>query len=223
MSSPHEPDAGRPELPAALSTTPIVAVLRARRAADYDSVVEVLAAEGIPSLELTLTTPGTIEHLPELRRRMPLHTELGVGTVLSVGEAHRAIDAGADYLVTPTTDAAVIAAAVDAAVRIFPGGLTPTELHTGWSRGATAVKLFPAATVGPGYLAQLRGPFPSLRVIPSGGIGIHDAAAWIRAGAVAVSVGGPLVGDAFEGGDRDALRERARRLVSVVREAVARR
>lgn len=221
MSPRSEPiAAARPELPAAFASTPIVAVLRARRAADYDRVVEVLAGEEIPSLELTLTTPGALDHLPELRRRVPAQIELGVGTVLSVGEAHQAMAAGADYLVTPTTDAAVIAAAVTAGVRIFPGGLTPTELHAGWSLGATAVKLFPAATVGPGYLSQLSGPFPSMRAIPSGGVGIEDSAAWLRAGAVAVSIGGPLVGDALEGGDLDALRKRARRLVSLVREAV---
>ena len=80
-------------------------------------------------------------------------------------------------------------------------------------------QIFPASTVGPGYIAQLRGPFPDLQVIPSGGVGIEDAAAWISAGALAVSLGGPLLGDAFHGGDLGALRSRAARVTALVAEA----
>jgi 2-dehydro-3-deoxyphosphogluconate aldolase / (4S)-4-hydroxy-2-oxoglutarate aldolase len=106
---------------------------------------------------------------------------------------------------------------------VFPGGLTPTELLGGWRAGATAVKVFPASTVGPGYISQLRGPFPEIQVIPSGGVGIEDAAAWISAGALAVSLGGPLLGDAFHGGGLAALTARAARVSSVVAEALAAR
>ncbi|MDQ0852764.1 Entner-Doudoroff aldolase [Arthrobacter sp. V4I6] len=145
----------------------------------------------------------------------------GVGTITTPAEAVRAIEAGAKYLVTPLTDADIVAVGVDRGVAVYPGGLTPTELFAGWSAGATAVKVFPASVVGPGYVSMLRGPFPDIEVVPSGGIGISDAAAWIRAGALAVSLGGPLLGDAFHGGDRKQLTERAVRLRGIVDEAQA--
>ncbi|MDF2667237.1 MAG: 2-dehydro-3-deoxyphosphogluconate aldolase, partial [Microbacterium sp.] len=102
-----------------------------------------------------------------------------------------------------------------AGMPIVPGGLTPTELFASWSAGASAVKVFPAGQVGPGYLKDLRGPFPAIAVVPSGGVDADSAAAWLAAGAVAVSVGGPLLGDAFRGGDLGELRERAERFVEV--------
>jgi 2-dehydro-3-deoxyphosphogluconate aldolase/(4S)-4-hydroxy-2-oxoglutarate aldolase len=101
-------------------------------------------------------------------------------------------------------------------VAIYPGGLTPTELFDGWAAGATAVKVFPASVVGPGYVSMLRGPFPDIQVVPSGGVDIDEAAAWVKAGALAVSLGGPLLGDAFKGGDLRRLAERATRLRNVV-------
>ena len=142
-----------------------------------------------------------------------------MGTIATAAEALRAIEAGAKYLVTPLTDPSVIAAAVAHGVAIYPGGLTPTELFAGWSAGATAVKVFPASVVGPGYVSMLRGPFPDIEVVPSGGVGINDAAAWIRAGSLAVSLGGPLIGDAFHGRVWKQLTERAVRLRGLVDEA----
>ncbi|MGW7290989.1 hypothetical protein ACWGIB_01190 [Streptomyces xiamenensis] len=94
-------------------------------------------------------------------------------------------------------------------------------MHAVWAAGAAAVKIFPAATVGPDYLRQLSGPFPGLSTMPSGGVGLDDIPGWIRAGAAAVSLGGPLLGDALRGGDTGALRERARRAIGQV--AAARR
>lgn len=206
----------RPALSEQLGRVPVIAVMRARRASDYSAVSIALAEEGIRSLELTTTTPGAIEHLATLRSELPPGTELGVGSIFDADTAARALDAGADYLVTPTTDPAVIRAAVSRAAAIIPGGLTPTELYAGWAQGAAAVKLFPAAAVGPAYIDQLHGPMPGLPVIPSGGVGIDDAAQWLAHGAVAVSVGGPLIGDAFQGGKLARLRERARRLLEAV-------
>jgi 2-dehydro-3-deoxyphosphogluconate aldolase / (4S)-4-hydroxy-2-oxoglutarate aldolase len=99
-------------------------------------------------------------------------------------------------------------------VPIVPGGLTPTELFASWSAGAAAVKIFPANQVGPGYLKDLRGPFPGIAAVPSGGVDLLGAKAWLEAGAAAVSVGGPLLGDALRGGDLDALRDRTTAFVA---------
>lgn len=208
-----DPAVERPALPEATARGRVIAVLRADDPARYAPVIDTLAEAGVRSMELTLTTPGTLEALPGLVERYAGAVDIGVGTVTTAQQAERAGDGGADYLVTPVTDAEVIAAAARAGVPIVPGGLTPTELHAGWRAGAAAVKVFPASLVGPGYVKDLRGPFPDLRVIPSGGVDLEAARAWIAAGADAVSVGGPLLGstlkDAPDAAALTALAERA--------------
>lgn len=206
----------RPAPSTLLETTKVVAVLRAAHAREYAPVIEALERGGVRSIELTLSTAGVFEELPVLLEQFGSAVEIGVGTVTSVQAAEAALDLGAAFIVTPTTDPAVIATCTRRAVPIFPGGLSPTELHTGWRAGATAVKVFPASLVGPGYLAQLRGPFPDLEIIPSGGVSIDDAPVWITAGALAVSLGGPLLGDAFGGGNLADLTARARRVRTLV-------
>jgi 2-dehydro-3-deoxyphosphogluconate aldolase/(4S)-4-hydroxy-2-oxoglutarate aldolase len=215
VGTPAEPDRLRPST--VLREHAVIAVLRARDPRDYDAVVDVLAENGIHSVELTLSTPGTLAHLPSLVGRGG--AEIGIGTITNVDQAQRAIDGGATYLVTPVTRLDVIELAVANGVPIYPGGLTPSELFSGWEAGATAVKIFPAETVGPQYGAHLRGPFPELEFVPSGGVTIEDIPRWLKAGAIAVSLGGPLIGDALTGGSLDALAERVRRVVEVVAEA----
>lgn len=211
--------ASRPAPSAILGDTGVVAVLRARHARDYAPVIESLQLGGVVSIELTLSTPGVWDELPLLLDRFSEAVEIGVGTVTTAAEAEAALDLGAAYIVTPITEPDVITACTRRGVPVFPGGLTPTELHTGWKLGATAVKVFPASTVGPGYVSQLRGPFPDIQVVPSGGVEIDDVPAWIRAGALAVSLGGPLLGDAFKGGSLAELTTRARRVRSLVDQA----
>ena len=216
----HAPTAVRPSPSALLRDTKAVSVLRARHATDYPPVIEALARGGVASIELTLSTPGVWDELPRLHERFGDDVEIGVGTVTDAAEAETALDLGAAYIVTPVTDAGVVSVCVDRGIPVYPGGLTPTELHTGWKLGATAVKVFPASTVGAGYVAQLRGPFPDIQVIPSGGVNIDDVPAWITAGALAVSLGGPLLGDAFKGGDLQELSSRARRVRRLIDQAV---
>jgi 2-dehydro-3-deoxyphosphogluconate aldolase/(4S)-4-hydroxy-2-oxoglutarate aldolase len=203
-----------------LLRNPVVAVLRARHAEEYAPVISALAEGGVRSIELTLSTAGVFDLLPALIRDFGDEVEIGVGTITTTAEAEQALDSGARFLVTPVTDNDIVRAAVARGIPVFPGGLTPTELLSGWRAGATAVKVFPASTVGPGYISQLRGPFPEIQVIPSGGVGIGDAAAWISAGALAVSLGGPLLGDAFKGGDLGQLKERAAEVSRLVAAAL---
>lgn len=201
------------ELPARTVSSKLVVVARASAASEYAPVLASLAEAGVQSVELTLTTPGTFDAFADLRSSFD--GDLGIGTVTNLDQLERAIAVGADYVVTPITSTALVEHAVAASMPIIPGGLTPTELFASWSAGASAVKVFPAGQVGPGYLKDLRGPFPDIAVVPSGGVDADSAAAWLAAGAVAVSVGGPLLGDAFRGGDLGALRERAERFVAV--------
>lgn len=213
----------RPAVPHRLREVPVVVVLRAQQASEYAPVIEALADAGVRSIELTLSTGGVLEELPALVDRFSSRADIGVGTITEEWEASAAIDGGAVYLVTPTANHDVVSLAAARGVPVFPGGLTPTELHSGWRSGAAAVKLFPASAVGPGYLSQLAGPFPHLPVIPSGGITIAEAPGWIAAGSIAVSIGGPLLQDAFKGGSLTDLTRRARDLVRLVQVAVEER
>jgi 2-dehydro-3-deoxyphosphogluconate aldolase/(4S)-4-hydroxy-2-oxoglutarate aldolase len=211
----------RPPLSDRLSSSKVIAVMRAPHVSALTPVCDVLVEEGILGLELTLTTPGVFNALPELVARYRNIADVGVGTVLTEAEAQRALESGAQYLVTPTINLAVVRLAIEREIAVFPGGLTPTELAAGWNAGATAVKIFPAETVGAGYLKHLRGPFPDLEGIPSGGVDLEATREWLQAGAVAVSIGGPLLGDALKGGDLAALRDRCRAVHRVIDETVA--
>jgi 2-dehydro-3-deoxyphosphogluconate aldolase/(4S)-4-hydroxy-2-oxoglutarate aldolase len=182
---------------AVLRESRVIAVLRAPRAADCEGVVESLVRGGVRSIELTLTTPGALDVLPGLVEQFAGVAEIGLGTVTTVAQAVAAVDRGAAYVVTPITSTDLAEAVTSRGVPFYPGGLTPTELWSSWSTGATAVKLFPASTVGPG------------------GVERDDVPAWLDAGCLAVSLGGPLLRDAFAGGAASALEERARRVVGV--------
>jgi 2-dehydro-3-deoxyphosphogluconate aldolase / (4S)-4-hydroxy-2-oxoglutarate aldolase len=208
----------RPPLSDRLTSSKVIAVLRAPQVSALTPVCDVLVEEGILSLELTLTTPGLLDALPEFVTRYANSADVGVGTILAESEARQALDSGAQYLVTPTINLPVVRLAVERQIAVFPGGLTPTELTAGWDAGATAVKIFPAETVGAGYLKHLRGPFPDLEGIPSGGVDLDATREWLAAGAAAVSIGGPLLGDALKGGDLSALRGRCRAVRAVIDE-----
>lgn len=198
-----------------LSRTGVMAVLRAPDARLYEPVVRTLAESGIRCIELTLTTPGTIAVLPHLIAAAP-EAEIGVGTVREEQDARAAVDAGARFLVSPGVVTEVVEVAASARLPVYPGAMTPTEVNAAWRLGATAVKIFPAATVGPGFIGQLAGPYPDVLTLPSGGVALDDIPTWIAAGCVAVSLGGPLVGDAFTGGSLAALRDRAVRALAAV-------
>lgn len=200
---------------ATLTDDGIVAVLRADRADRYLPVVEVLAEEGVRNIELTLTTPGTIDTIASIANAVP-QAEIGVGTVLRDADAIRAIDAGARFLVTPNTGSSVIDVAVSRGIAIYAGAMTPSEAFRNWDAGVTGVKIFPASTVGASFVSHLHGPFPDMQVMPSGGVALDDIEDWIRAGSIGVSLGGPLLGDALKGGSLDALRTRAQAAIAAV-------
>jgi 2-dehydro-3-deoxyphosphogluconate aldolase/(4S)-4-hydroxy-2-oxoglutarate aldolase len=210
----------RPPLSDRLASSKVIAVLRAPHVAALAPVCDVLVEEGILGIELTLTTPDLLGALSDLVDRYTATADVGVGTILTELDAQRAIDSGAQFLVTPTMNLPVIKLAVQRQIAVFPGGLTPTELAAGWDAGATAVKIFPAQTVGAGYLKHLRGPFPDLQAVPSGGVDLDASRQWLAAGAVAVSIGGPLLGDALNGGDLSALRDRCGAVRAMVAETV---
>ena len=198
---------------AAVVRSGIVAILRAPTADGFAAVADVLIDAGITALEVTLTSRGALEALAGLRRQLPQSVALGAGTVLTPDDAKAAVDAGAEFLISPVFDPALVAAAE---VPFYPGTSTPTELYAAHRAGAPLVKLFPAAGLGPGFLRNVRAPLPQINVMPTGGIKLEDVADWLLAGARAVGLGGPLVGDAAAGGNLKALAARARHAVSAV-------
>lgn len=202
---------------AAVARSGIVAILRARTADSFAAVADVLVDSGITALEVTLTSHGAIDALAGLRRQLPATVAVGAGTVLTADEAKASIDAGAEFLVSPVLDTGLVAAS---SVPFYPGAFTPTEIHAAVQAGAPVVKVFPAGGLGPRYLRDLRGPLPGARIMPTGGIKIEDVADWLTAGATAVGLGSPLIGDAASGGDLRKLAARARQAVSAV--AIAR-
>ena len=199
----------------------IVAVLRATDARRFADVAAVLAEAGITCIEFTLTSGGALDALRAFADRLPAGVALGAGTVLDADAASAAVDAGAGYLISPALCLDVIDRGRQLGVPVIPGALTPTEILQAWRAGASAVKVFPAAQAGgPAYLKAVRAPLPDIPLLPTGGIAVSEAAAYLRAGAIAVGIGNPLLGDAGEdGGDLAALRERADRLVRAVAEA----
>lgn len=195
-----------------------VAVLRCKVAETLPSIVASLVAGGMRGIEVTLTTPRAIELIAELVEKYS-RTEilLGAGTVVDVGEAEAAIDAGARYIVAPTINLDVIKYCRERETVVIPGAFTPTEIETAWRAGADIVKVFPANIGGPTYFKDLAGPLPQIKLMPSGGVDFQTAPAFLAAGAYAVAVGGAVIGRNFERpGAMEEIRTNAERFVELL-------
>jgi 2-dehydro-3-deoxyphosphogluconate aldolase/(4S)-4-hydroxy-2-oxoglutarate aldolase len=169
-----------------------------------------LAAGGVRSVELTFTTPEVLSVVAKLRDEVPAGTAVGVGTVRTAEQARAAAAAGAEFLVSPGGDARLVEAMLATGLPCLPGAMTPSEVASLLAIGVTQVKLFPASTVGPAHLRALRGPFPELAAVPSGGIGLGEVVEWFEAGAVAVAAGGEMIpAAAIAAEDWDRLRSLA--------------
>jgi 2-dehydro-3-deoxyphosphogluconate aldolase/(4S)-4-hydroxy-2-oxoglutarate aldolase len=169
----------------------VLCVVRAPEIPDPAALADALARSGIRALELTFTTPGVLDYLSAAAATET--AVLGVGTVLHADQAEAAIDHGARFLVTPGVRAEVAAVAAQHDIPVVMGAFTPTEVLTALDLGAAAVKIFPARALGPGYLKDLRGPFPDVALIPSGGVNAGNAAEFLANGAVAVTAGTDVV------------------------------
>ncbi|GCE45890.1 2-dehydro-3-deoxyphosphogluconate aldolase/(4S)-4-hydroxy-2-oxoglutarate aldolase [Thermosporothrix hazakensis] len=196
----------------------IVAIVRLNAYTHALEVARALQAGGIPILEFTLTGKGAIEAIQTVREHQGEQVCVGVGTVLTAKDAREAIKAGAQFVVTPVVRPDVIAACKEANVPILCGALTPTEMLTAHELGADMIKLFPARQGGPQYLRDILAPLPFLRVVPTGGIGVENARAFLDAGAVAVGIGGKLISpQAVASGDWAQITAQARAQVEAIR------
>jgi len=158
-----------------------------------DLVAE-LAADGVRVLEVTFDGASAAEDLVAVKQR--LHGSdvmVGAGTIVSGERMDAALAAGAQFLVAPTLDLAIVAEAVDRGVPVIPGAYSPTEIALAWDSGATFVKVFPVSSLGPSHIRELRGPLRDIEMIATGGVDATNTAAYLEAGCVAVGVGGALV------------------------------
>jgi 2-dehydro-3-deoxyphosphogluconate aldolase/(4S)-4-hydroxy-2-oxoglutarate aldolase len=194
----------------------IVPVVRAAGVEEARQAVDAILAGGIPVVEITMTVPGAVEVIRSVARQFANRVLVGAGTVVTREQALACVDAGAQFLVSPGLSIAMITAARERSILAIPGALTATEVMAAGAEGAEVIKIFPCGNVGgPKYLKALRGPFPSVKVIPTGGVNAGNAAEYIAAGAFAIGVGSDLV-------DTAALRQgKPEKIVATARELVA--
>ena len=198
----------------------IVAVIRIKDPSRLREVVDAIAEGGIRVLEVTMTVPGAVGLIRDLAPTLPDGFILGAGTVLDADTVAQVADAGARYVVSPVFRRAVIEACHARGLAAMPGCFTPTEILDAWDAGADIVKVFPATTLGPSYLKDVRAPLPQVKLMPTGGVTVENAGEWIRAGAVAVGVGTSLLdAKAIADGQFGVLRTNAERMIANVRAA----
>jgi 2-dehydro-3-deoxyphosphogluconate aldolase/(4S)-4-hydroxy-2-oxoglutarate aldolase len=198
----------------------VVAVIRLRDPGKLRAVVDALTAGGVKALEVTMTVPGAVDLIRGLAPALPEGFLLGAGTVLNATIAHAVIGAGAQFVISPVFRREVIAACHEHDVPAMPGCFTPTEILEAHDAGADIVKVFPATTLGPQYIKDVRAPLPQVKLMPTGGVSPENAGEWIRAGAVAVAAGSQVLDTkAIESGRFEVITENARRIVANVARA----
>jgi 2-dehydro-3-deoxyphosphogluconate aldolase/(4S)-4-hydroxy-2-oxoglutarate aldolase len=201
----------------------LIPIIRTPSADEALAMAETLVAADITNLELTMTVPGAVEIIAKLVRRFGDRTLVGAGTVLDVDAAKACIAAGATFIVSPGLDLPTVAHCRQAGVPIFPGALPPREIIAPWNGGADMVKVFPCSAVGgASYIKAVKAPLPQIEMVPTGGVSVETAPAFIQAGAAALGVGGDLVDlQALREGRGQVIADKARRYLDVVKQARA--
>jgi 2-dehydro-3-deoxyphosphogluconate aldolase/(4S)-4-hydroxy-2-oxoglutarate aldolase len=222
MSAPI-PAEGRAALLGRIRDAGIIAVIRADSDDSAFRVAETLVGAGLRLIEITMTVPGALGVMTALGRQFGPAIDLGAGTITSESMVEAAVGAGCAFLVTPCLVAGVIASAKARDVAIISGALSPTEVLAADRAGADLVKIFPASTAGgPAYIRALRGPFPSIGFVATGGVALDTVAEYIQAGVTAVGAGGEMIPRAsVQAGDYRAIGQSARAFLEAARRARA--
>lgn len=199
----------------------LVPVVRASSADEALQAVEAIKSGGVNILEITMTVPGAVKVIEKVADTYGSDVLVGAGTVLDPETARACLLAGAQFIVSPALNLDTIAMCHRYSAPVMPGVLTPTEVITAWSAGADMVKVFPCGSVGgASYVKNLKGPFPQVKIIPTGGVSLATAAEFIKAGASALGVGTDLVDvKAIRAGNASVVTERAREFIRIVQEA----
>jgi 2-dehydro-3-deoxyphosphogluconate aldolase / (4S)-4-hydroxy-2-oxoglutarate aldolase len=201
----------------------LVPVVRAQSAEKALALSAVIADAGVPALEITMTVPDAIQVIQELAETRP-NILVGAGTVLDPEMAHRCIQAGAMFVVSPGLDIKTIEMCQRHSIAVLPGALTPTEIITAWKLGADVVKVFPASAMGgASYLRSLKAPLPHIEMIPTGGVSVATAMDFLESGAFALGVGADLVNaKAMAEGRPEIITETAKKYLAILKEFRAR-
>jgi len=188
----------------------IVAILRGCEPARVPDIVAALAESGVRLVEITLNSPGALDLIRRVSETMVDRLLVGAGTVLTAAEAEMAIDAGARFILSPSLDIETIGVTKELGAVSIPGAFTATEILAAWRNGADIAKVFPAS-VGASYIKDIRGPLPQIRLMPTGGVNLHNIRDFRAAGAVAYGIGSALVpaGQETTAEALDALKQRA--------------
>jgi 2-dehydro-3-deoxyphosphogluconate aldolase / (4S)-4-hydroxy-2-oxoglutarate aldolase len=171
----------------------VIAVVRAKRADQAVPLAEALVAGGVIAVEITMTTPNAIAAIKEASNKLGDRALIGVGTVLDEATCQAAIEAGAQFIVSPICRRELVPIAQRASKPIMLGSYTPTEAQLAHEAGSDFIKIFPADTLGPNYIKALRAPLPHLRIVPTGGVDLQTIGAFFKAGVVAVGAGSSLI------------------------------
>lgn len=199
-----------------LAASKVIAVLRAEDTEYFADVAHVLYDSGIRVIETALTTPGALHAIAQMQVELGPDTMVGAGNVRTVSDVDNCAGAGVDFLVTPTFSTEVLDRAHQYGLPVVCGALTPTEIDAAWRHGAAMVNVFPVGPAGGvGYLQAVRAPLPEIPLVPSGGVTLPEVDAYLGAGAFAVAMESPLIGDAVCGGSLDELAQRASSLASL--------
>jgi 2-dehydro-3-deoxyphosphogluconate aldolase/(4S)-4-hydroxy-2-oxoglutarate aldolase len=197
----------------------IVAVVRSPDSQQLVEVTRALADGGISVVEITMSVPDALGVLRQVRQALGERVLLGAGTVLDAETARAVVVAGAEFIVAPTVNYEVIRLCRRYDKLVMPGAFSPTEVLSAWEAGADIVKVFPADVLGPDYFKALRGPLPQIRLMPTGGVDLNTAAAFLKAGACCLGVGGQLVEPkAVAERNFDRIRDLARQYVAIVKQ-----
>ena len=208
------------EIISLLTDPGIIAIVRAQRAAQVVPMFEALIAGGVKAIEITMTTPNALAGISEARAKIGERAVIGVGTVLDAETCRAAAAAGAEFVVTPICRTELVAVAHEAGCPIMLGAYTPTEAQAAHEAGADFIKIFPADTLGPGYMKALRAPLPHLRIVPTGGVDVPNVAEFLKAGCAALGVGSALVSaKILQAADWPELTRRAAAFVNAARQA----
>ncbi|MGE0656546.1 MAG: bifunctional 4-hydroxy-2-oxoglutarate aldolase/2-dehydro-3-deoxy-phosphogluconate aldolase [Pyrinomonadaceae bacterium] len=201
----------------------LVPVVRAASADEAVQAIDAIKAGGVNVLEITMTVPGAVKVIEKVADKYGSDVLVGAGTVLDPETARACLLAGAQFIVSPALNLATIELCHRYSAPICPGVLTPTEVITAWSAGVDLVKVFPCGSVGgASYIKNLKGPFPQVKIIPTGGVSLATAADFIKAGAAALGVGTDLVDvKAIREGNAHIVTERAKQFVQIVEDARA--
>ncbi len=210
----------RAEIVSLLTNPGVVAIIRAHQTTPVVPMFESLLAGGVNATEITMTTPNALASIREACQKIGERSLIGVGTVVTPDDCQAAIDAGAEFIVTPIFRAELVKVAHAADRPIMMGAYTPTEAQMAYEAGADFIKIFPAETLGPGYIKALLAPLPHLRLVPTGGIDARNIGEFLNAGCAAVGIGSALAtGKILKEGDWRELTRRAKELIAAAKQA----